>query len=103
MGTLRGGRLGLSAWWRERLTGTLVGAGILYVVNFPRILTLLTVGLLYRSWFKVTHLYAWQAVLLPVSGGCWIAWGQPDSPDRAAPTRRSRPSSMSSRDPNAIV
>ena len=62
------------ASWRERLTGTLVGAGVLYVVNFLRILTLLTVGLMYRSWFEATHLYAWQAVFLLVVGGCWIAW-----------------------------
>jgi exosortase H (IPTLxxWG-CTERM-specific) len=62
------------ASWRERLFGTLVGAGVLYVVNFLRILTLLTVGLLYRSWFEATHLYAWQAVFLLVVGTCWIVW-----------------------------
>ena len=59
---------------RERLLGTLVGAGVLYVVNFVRIITLLTVGLFYRSWFDATHLYAWQAVFLLVVGTCWIAW-----------------------------
>ena len=62
------------ASWRERLTGTLVGAAVLYVVNFLRILTLLTVGLMYRSWFEATHLYAWQAVFLLVVATCWIAW-----------------------------
>lgn len=62
------------ASWRERLMGTLVGAGVLYVVNFSRIITLLTVGLFYRPWFDATHLYAWQAVFLLVVGTCWIAW-----------------------------
>jgi exosortase H (IPTLxxWG-CTERM-specific) len=62
------------ASWRERLVGTLVGAGVLYVVNFLRIVTLLAVGLFYRSWFEATHLYAWQAVFLLVVGTCWIAW-----------------------------
>jgi exosortase H (IPTLxxWG-CTERM-specific) len=62
------------ASWRDRLVGTLVGAAVLYVVNFLRILTLLTVGLLHRSWFEATHLYAWQAVFLLVVGACWIAW-----------------------------
>jgi len=62
------------ASWRERLFGTLMGAGVLYVVNFLRILTLLAVGLLYRSWFEATHLYAWQAVFLLVVATCWIAW-----------------------------
>jgi exosortase H (IPTLxxWG-CTERM-specific) len=62
------------ASWRERLLGTLVGAGVLYIVNFLRILTLLTVGLWYRSWFDATHLYAWQLVFLLVVGACWITW-----------------------------
>ena len=62
------------ATWRERLFGTLIGAGVLYVVNFLRILTLLTVGLHYRSWFEATHLYAWQAIFLLVVGTCWIVW-----------------------------
>ena len=62
------------ASWRERLVGTLVGAAVLYAVNFLRILTLLTVGLVYRSWFEATHLYAWQAIFLLVVGACWIAW-----------------------------
>ena len=62
------------ASWRDRLAGTLTGMGVLYLANFVRILTLLTVGLLYRSWFDATHLYAWQAVFLLVVGTCWIAW-----------------------------
>lgn len=59
---------------RDRLLGTVIGAAVLYVVNFARILTLLTVGLLYRSWFEATHLYAWQAIFLLVVGTCWIVW-----------------------------
>jgi exosortase H (IPTLxxWG-CTERM-specific) len=62
------------ASWRDRLMGTLIGAGVLYVINFLRIMTLLTVGLLYREWFEATHLYAWQAIFLLVVGTCWIAW-----------------------------
>jgi exosortase H (IPTLxxWG-CTERM-specific) len=62
------------ASWRDRMFGTLLGAGVLYVVNFLRILTLLAVGLLHREWFEATHLYAWQAVFLLVVGTCWIAW-----------------------------
>ena len=62
------------ASWRDRVMGTLIGAAVLYVVNFLRIMTLLTVGLLYREWFEATHLYAWQAIFLLVVGTCWIAW-----------------------------
>ena len=59
---------------RDRLIGTLVGASVLYVVNLLRIVTLLAVGLLYRSWFEATHLYAWQALFLLAVATCWIAW-----------------------------
>jgi exosortase H (IPTLxxWG-CTERM-specific) len=59
---------------RDRLIGTLVGAGVLYAVNFLRILTLLALGVLYRPWFEATHLYAWQLFFLLVVASCWIAW-----------------------------
>src|SRR5882672_5207500 len=61
------------ASWRDRLVGTLTGMAVLYVINLIRILTLLTVGLLYRSWFEATHLYAWQAVFLLGGGPGWHA------------------------------
>jgi exosortase H (IPTLxxWG-CTERM-specific) len=60
--------------WRDRLIGTLVGAGTLYVVNLLRLLTLLAVGHLQREWFEVTHLYVWQALFFLVVATCWIAW-----------------------------
>jgi len=59
---------------RDRLIGTLVGAAVLYVVNFLRILTLLGLGLLQPSWFEATHLYAWQALFLLVVATCWVVW-----------------------------
>jgi exosortase H (IPTLxxWG-CTERM-specific) len=59
---------------RDRLTGALAGAAVLYVVNFLRILTLLALGLLRPAWFELAHLYAWQALFLLVVGTCWIAW-----------------------------
>jgi len=59
---------------RDRLIGTLVGAGVLYVVNFVRILTLLTLGVLQYSWFEATHLYVWQVLFLLLVATCWIGW-----------------------------
>jgi exosortase H (IPTLxxWG-CTERM-specific) len=59
---------------RDRLAGTLVGSGVLYLVNFLRILTLLLLGLLRPAWFESTHLYAWQALFLLVVASCWLAW-----------------------------
>ena len=58
----------------DRLIGTLVGAGVLYVVNFVRILTLVAAGVLQPSWFEATHLYVWQVLFLLVVATCWIGW-----------------------------
>jgi len=62
------------ASWRDRLLGTLAGASVLYIINVLRILTLLTVGLLYPSWFEVIHVYAWQMLFLLLVTICWIEW-----------------------------
>jgi exosortase/archaeosortase family protein len=59
---------------RDRLIATLLGAAVLYGVNFLRILTLLALGLLQPAWFESTHLYGWQALFLLVVSGCWLAW-----------------------------
>jgi exosortase H (IPTLxxWG-CTERM-specific) len=59
---------------RDRVIGTLVGAAVLYVVNVVRILTLLVVGVLQRSWFDAGHLYVWQVLFLLVVATCWLAW-----------------------------
>jgi exosortase H (IPTLxxWG-CTERM-specific) len=65
---------------RDRLIGSLLGAAVLYGVNFLRILTLLALGLLQPAWFESTHLYAWQALFLLVVAGCWLAWVSRVSP-----------------------
>ncbi len=59
---------------RDRMRGTLVGGGVLYLVNFLRIVTLLLLGVLRPTWFESTHLYAWQALFLLVVASCWLAW-----------------------------
>ncbi len=59
---------------RDRVIGTLLGGGVLYVANFLRIVTLLVVGLLQPAWFESTHLYAWQALFLLAVAICWLAW-----------------------------
>ena len=59
---------------RERVLGTAIGAGVLYLVNFLRILTLLALGLLSPAWFEATHLYGWQALFLLAVAACWITW-----------------------------
>lgn len=59
---------------RERILGTALGAGVLYVVNGVRILSLIAIGAYAREWFEAGHLYAWQVVFLAAVATCWLGW-----------------------------
>lgn len=59
---------------RERLTGTAIGAAVLYIVNVLRVLGLIALGVYARDWFEAAHLYAWQLVFLAVVAVCWLSW-----------------------------
>jgi exosortase H (IPTLxxWG-CTERM-specific) len=59
---------------RERLVGTAVGVGVLYLVNLLRILALIALGVYAREWFDTAHLYGWQLVFLAVVAVCWLSW-----------------------------
>lgn len=58
----------------QRLLGTLVGAGVLYLVNLIRILSLLTLGRYWPWGFQAAHVYVWQALFLAVVTACWFGW-----------------------------
>jgi exosortase/archaeosortase family protein len=59
---------------RRRLAGLLIGAGVLYLVNLLRILTLLAIGRYWPVGFQPAHLYVWQALFLAVVAACWLGW-----------------------------
>jgi exosortase H (IPTLxxWG-CTERM-specific) len=59
---------------RQRISGTLLGAGVLYLVNAVRILSLIAIGAYAREWFEAGHLYAWQVLFLAVVATCWLGW-----------------------------
>lgn len=58
----------------HRLTGALLGSGILYLINLIRILSLIAVGRYWPWSFDVAHLYVWQALFLSVVASCWLGW-----------------------------
>ncbi len=58
----------------QRLLGTLVGAGVLYIVNLIRILSLLALGRYWPWGFQAAHVYVWQALFLAVVTACWFGW-----------------------------
>ena len=57
-----------------KMAGTLIGAGVLNVVNLLRVVTLLALGIFARDWFDVAHLYVWQAAFFAVVALCWFGW-----------------------------
>jgi exosortase H (IPTLxxWG-CTERM-specific) len=59
---------------REKLLGTAVGVGVLYVINLVRVVSLLGIGVLARPWFDVAHLYVWQALFFAAVAACWFGW-----------------------------
>jgi exosortase H (IPTLxxWG-CTERM-specific) len=59
---------------RAKAAGLLVGAGVLYVVNTARVISLMALGLYARDWFEVSHLYVWQALFFATIVSCWFGW-----------------------------
>lgn len=57
-----------------KMAGTLIGAGVLNLVNLLRVVTLLALGIFARDWFDVAHLYVWQAAFFGVVALCWFGW-----------------------------
>jgi exosortase/archaeosortase family protein len=58
----------------QRVAGVLVGAGVLYLVNLLRVLSLLALGRYWPWGFEATHVYVWQALFLAVVTACWFSW-----------------------------
>jgi exosortase/archaeosortase family protein len=59
---------------RKRLTGFLLGAIALYVVNLLRVVSLLALGRYWPGGFQAAHLYVWQALFLAVVAILWLGW-----------------------------
>jgi len=57
-----------------KIAGTLIGAGVLTLVNVVRVVTLVALGVTAREWFEITHLYVWQAAFFAVVALCWFGW-----------------------------
>jgi exosortase/archaeosortase family protein len=55
-----------------KAVGVLVGAAVLYAVNFARVLSLIALGIFARDWFEIAHFYAWQVVFFATIVACWF-------------------------------
>ena len=59
---------------RQRLAGFLLGAGVLYLVNLLRVISLLAIGRYWPWGFQQAHVYVWQALFLAVVAALWLGW-----------------------------
>lgn len=66
--------LAYPARFRQRVSGILLGAGVLYLVNLLRVLSLIYLGRYMPGWFQGVHLYVWQALFLAVAAALWLGW-----------------------------
>jgi exosortase H (IPTLxxWG-CTERM-specific) len=59
---------------RKKLVGIAVGIPAVYVFNILRIMILLIVGAVSKSFFEFMHLYLWQVTLIIMISVIWIGW-----------------------------
>ena len=80
-----------SGWRPSLLPATALGIGVLVVLNWLRVVALVLTGYFDPSLFEMTHVYAWQGLLMLGTMIVWIVWAQralresepPPQPQRA--------------------
>lgn len=60
--------------WRARGIGTLIGIGVIQLVNVVRVSALFLIGLYFRDFFHDTHVYVAQALVVCVAVALWLYW-----------------------------
>lgn len=60
--------------WRARWLGTVIGIGVIQLVNVVRVCALFLVGLYFREIFHDTHVYVAQALVVCVAVALWLYW-----------------------------
>jgi exosortase H (IPTLxxWG-CTERM-specific) len=69
---------------KARITGLLLGALAVQVLNAVRILTLYLLGAYHPRLFDVFHTAVWQIVIILAAIGFFLAWSARVAPSRAA-------------------
>src|SRR4029453_7970594 len=60
--------------WRARWLGSLIGIGVIQIVNVVRVTALFLIGLYLREVFHDTHVYVAQALVVCVAVALWLYW-----------------------------
>ena len=59
---------------KEKLTGIVLAAAVLFVVNLVRIVTLYYIGSAFPGFLDFAHFFLWQILLILLTVGLWVLW-----------------------------
>ena len=68
--------LSFPAPWKARLTGLVLGAIGIQIVNLIRVVALFMTGVYFPSFFDSSHTVVWQTVVILFAVLLWIFWAQ---------------------------
>ena len=68
--------LSFPAPWKARVTGLVLGAIGIQVVNLIRVVALFLTGVYFPSFFDSSHTVVWQTVVILFAVLLWIFWAQ---------------------------
>jgi exosortase H (IPTLxxWG-CTERM-specific) len=68
--------LSFPASWKARLTGLVIGAIGIQIVNLIRVVALFLTGVYFPSFFDSSHTVVWQTVVILFAVLLWIFWAQ---------------------------
>jgi exosortase/archaeosortase family protein len=60
----------------QKLLGSVLAIGVMMVLNFVRVLTLVYVGNYHNAWLDVGHLYVWPVFVILAGVGTLIFWAE---------------------------
>lgn len=62
--------------WRARLMGVALSIGVMMVVNFVRVITLVYVGNYSPGWLEIAHLYVWPVFVIITGVSTLLIWAE---------------------------
>ena len=73
--------LAFPSTWKQKFIGIVAGNLWLQCWNVLRIVTLVVIGGIERSWFHPTHVYIWPTILIALCLATWMTWARWTMPD----------------------
>lgn len=64
------------AGWRQKLLGAALACGVMMLLNFVRVLTLIYIGNYHGGWLEVGHLYVWPVFVILTGVGTLLYWAE---------------------------